>query len=71
MFSFLVAHEIMHDDYESRSIIECCQMKDWSKLEETIQTELASLATRNVFRFMTQTPDNVKFIRYKRVFIQK
>ena len=33
MFAFLVAHEIMHDDYESRSIIECRQRQDWPKWE--------------------------------------
>ena len=28
MFAFSVAHEIMHDDYESRSITECGQRQD-------------------------------------------
>ena len=28
IFAFLVAHEIMHDDYEPRSIIECRQRQD-------------------------------------------
>ena len=44
MFAFSVAYEIMHDDYESRSIIECRQRQDWPKWEEAIKTELSSLA---------------------------
>ena len=43
-FAFLVAHEIMHDDYEPRSITECCQRQDWPKWEEAIKKELSSLA---------------------------
>ena len=31
LFAFLVAHEIIHDDYEPHFIIECHQMQDWSK----------------------------------------
>ena len=43
-FSFSVAHKIMDDDCEQQSIIECYQRKDWSKWEEAIKAELASLA---------------------------
>ena len=49
MFAFSVAHEIMYDDYESQSIIECRQRQDWPKWEEAIQTELSSLTKRDVF----------------------
>ena len=31
MFAFLMAYEIMHDDYELRSITECHQRQDWPK----------------------------------------
>ena len=49
MFAFLVAHEIMHDDYEPRSITEYRQRQDWLKWEETIQKELFSFAKQDVF----------------------
>ena len=71
MFAFSMAHEIMHDDYESRSIIECRQRQDWSKWEEAIQTKLFSLAKRDVFRPIARTPDNVKPVGYKWVFVRK
>ena len=50
MFAFSVAYEIMHDDYEPRSIIECLQRQDWPKWEEAIKTELSSL-TRRVWAY--------------------
>ena len=31
MFAFSIAHEILHNDYEPRSIIECRQRQDWPK----------------------------------------
>ena len=71
MFAFSVANEIMHDDYEPRFIIECRQRQDWSKWEETIQTELSSLAKRDVFGPIARTPDNVKLVGYKWVFVKK
>ena len=49
MFASSVAHEIMHDDYEPQFIVECHQRQDWPKWEEAIQTELSSLAKRDVF----------------------
>ena len=36
MFAFSMGHEIMHDDYEPRSITECRQRQDWPKWEEAI-----------------------------------
>ena len=44
IFAFSVAHKIMDDDCEPQSIIECHQRQDWSKWEEAIMAELASLA---------------------------
>ena len=49
IFAFSVAHKIIDDDCEPQSIIECCQRQDWSKWEEAIKAELASLAKREVF----------------------
>ena len=71
MFAFSVAHEIIHNDYEPRSIIECRQRQDWLKWEKAIQTELSSLAKRDVFGLITRTPNNVKPVGYKWVFVRK
>ncbi|MCF8704081.1 hypothetical protein L3055_11140 [Corynebacterium sp. MC-02] len=48
-FALSVAHEIMNDDYEPRSLTECRQRQDWPKWEEAIQAELTSLSKRKVF----------------------
>ena len=44
-----MGHEIMHDDYEPQSIIECCQRQNLPKWEEAIQAELSSLTKQDVF----------------------
>ena len=71
IFAFSVAHKIMDDDCEPQSIIECRQRQDWSKWEETIKAELASLAKREFFGPITRIPDNVKPVGYKWVFVRK
>ena len=71
IFAFSVAHKIMDDDCEPQSIIECRQRQDWSKWEEAIKAELASLAKREVFGPITRIPDNVKPVGYKWVFVRK
>ena len=71
MFAFLAAYEIMHDNYEPRSIVECCKMQDWSKWEEAIQIELSSHVKRDVFGPIARTSDNVKHVGYKWVFVRK
>jgi len=70
-FALSVAHEIMNDDYEPRSITECRHRQDWPKWEEAIHAELASFAKCNVFGPITKTPDNVKPVGYKWVFVRK
>ena len=71
IFAFSVAHKIMDDDCEPQSVIECRQRQDWSKWEEAIKAELASLAKREVFGPITRIPDNVKPVGYKWVFVRK
>ena len=71
MFVFSVAHEIMHDYYEPRSITECRQRQNWPKWKEAIKTELSSLAKRDEFGLAARTPNNVKPIGYKWVFVRK
>ena len=71
IFAFSVAHKIMDDDCEPQSIIESRQRQDWSKWEEAIKVELASLAKREVFGPITRIPDNIKPVGYKWVFVRK
>ena len=65
MFAFFITYEIMHDDYESRSIIECRQRHNWPKCEEVIQLELTSLTKRDVLGPIARTPKNVKSVGFK------
>ena len=58
MFAFSVANEIINDDYEPRSTIECHQRQDWPKWKKAIQAELASLAKQDVFGPVARTPEN-------------
>ena len=59
----------MYDDYELYSIIECYQRQDWPKWEEAIQAGLSSLTKIDVFRPIARTPDNVKLVGHKWVFV--
>ncbi|KAL6568032.1 hypothetical protein OROHE_003716 [Orobanche hederae] len=73
LFVFSIAREIMNDDYDNEpySITEFRQMSDWPKWEEAIKSELASLEKRMVFGQITRTPNNIKPIGYKWVFVRK
>ena len=67
VFAYNVATKIMQDseDLEPRSVTECQQRNDWPKWQEAIQSELNSLAKREVFGPITQTPNGVKPVGYK------
>ena len=56
---------------EPKSIQECRQRKYWPKWKDTIEAELNSLAKREVFGPLVQTPINVKPVGYKWVFMRK
>ena len=60
----------MNDDYEPRSLTECRQRQDWPKWEEAIQAELTSLSKCKVFGPIIKTPDNVKPVGFKWVFVR-
>ena len=53
------------EDLEPRSITEYRQRNEWPKWQEAIQSELNSLAKREVFGPITQTPNGVKTVGYK------
>ena len=73
VFCFVVAIEICKedDDHEPRSVVGCRSKHDWSKLKEAIQVELDSLEKRKVFGHVVPTPNNVKPVGYKWVFVRK
>ncbi|XP_070021438.1 uncharacterized protein [Nicotiana sylvestris] len=73
VFAYNVASSIMQntDDLEPQSVGECRQRRDWSKWQEAIQSELNSLAKREVFRPIVQTPNGIKPVGYKWVFVRK
>ena len=73
VFAYDVALNIMqgNEDLEPLSVEECRQRCDWLKWQEAIQSELNSLAKREVFGPVVQTPSDVKSIGYKWVFVRK
>ena len=72
-FSFQVATDIINndEDQEPQNIDECRRRNDWLKWKEAIQTELKSLAKREVFGPVVQTPKDIKPIGYRWVFVRK
>ena len=73
VFCFTVATKILKvdDDHVPSSVDECCSKHDWSKWKEAIQVELDSLAKRQVFGHVVPTPNDVKPVGYKWVFVRK
>ena len=73
IFAYNVTLNIMQDneDLEPLSFKECRRKKDWPKWQEEIQWELNSLAKREVFGPVVQTPDGIKPVGYKWVFVRK
>jgi hypothetical protein len=73
IFSFKVAFDITksNDDIEPQSVEECRRRNDWSMWKEAIQAELNSLAKREVFGLVVQTPEGVSPVGYKWVFVRK
>ena len=73
VFYFVVATEVLKedDDHKPRSVDECLSKHDWSKWKEAIQVELNSLEKRKVFGHVVPTPNDVKLVGYKWVFVKK
>ena len=72
-FAFDIAVHVTEydDDIEPRSLAECKRRDDWPKWNEAIGVELDSLLKREVFGPVVQTPEGVKPVGYKWVFIRK
>jgi len=73
IFAYNVAIEIMQqgEDVEPKSVNECRQRNDWPKWKDAIQAELTSLEKREVFGPIVRTPEGVKPVGYKWVFVRK
>ena len=54
-----------NEDHEPQSVIKCRQQNNWLKWQEPIQSELNSLAKREVFGPIVQTPNGIKPVGYK------
>ena len=63
----------MHEskDLEPRSVEEDRQRNDWPKWKEAMKAELDSLAKREVSGPVVRTPEDVKPVGYKWVFVRK
>ena len=57
------------EDPEPRNVEECRHRNDWPKWKEVIHVELNSLTKREVFGPVVQTPEDVKPVGYKWVFV--
>ncbi|KAJ9547136.1 hypothetical protein OSB04_019679 [Centaurea solstitialis] len=72
-FAYNVALNVMEneEDQEPKSVDECMHRKDWPKWKDAMQTELNSLTKWEVFRHVGRTPEGVKPVGYKWVFVRK
>ncbi|GLT86471.1 hypothetical protein SLE2022_046100 [Rubroshorea leprosula] len=73
VFAFAIANDTVNEnvDLEPKSIEECQQRSDWPKWKDAIQPELKSLEKRQVFGPIVQTPNEIKPVNYKWVFVRK
>ncbi|CAM8951879.1 unnamed protein product [Rhodiola kirilowii] len=72
IFAYSVALEVIgEDDNDPQTIYECRHRDDWESWKEAIQAELNSLNKRGVFGPVAPTPEGVKPVGYKWVFIRK
>ena len=59
------------EDQELQNVNECRHRNDWLKWKEAIKTELRSLAKREVFGLVFQTPTKIQPVGYRWVFVRK
>ncbi|KAL0342624.1 UNVERIFIED_CONTAM: Retrovirus-related Pol polyprotein from transposon RE1 [Sesamum calycinum] len=73
IFAYNVALNVIHDneDHEPKSIQECRQRTNWPKRKDAIEVGFNSLAQRKVFGPVIRTPEDVKSVGYKLVFVRK
>jgi hypothetical protein len=72
IFSYAVACDVFgNDDPEPTSVIECRNRQDWVKWKDAMQVELDSLNKRKVFGPIVPTPEAVKPVGNRWVFVRK
>jgi len=69
-FSAMIA-EILENDPDPKTIVECKTRTDWNQWKDAIQAEISSLTKRQVFSQVIPTPPQVFRVGFKWVFIQK
>ncbi|PNY11548.1 hypothetical protein L195_g008157 [Trifolium pratense] len=72
-FAYHIALNVI-DDFENhkpKSIKDCRKSENWPKWIEAIEAELNSLHKRKVFGPIVRTPEGVKPVGYKLVFVRK
>ena len=71
IFSFQVTFDIIRNDenLEPQNKEECRHRNGQPKWKEVMQVELDSLTKRKVFGSVVQTPEDVKLVGYKQVFV--
>ena len=72
IFAYNVALNIVNDneDLEPKSVEECRQRDDWPNWKDAIEAEFNSLSKHEVFGPIVRTPDGVKLVGYKWVFVR-
>ena len=60
-----------NEDQEQQNVNECRHRNDWLKSKEAIKKELRSLAKREVFGPVVQTPTNIQLVGYWWAFVRK
>ena len=60
-----------YENQEPQNVNECRHRNDWLKWKEAIKTELRSLAKREIFGPVVQTPTNIQLGGYRWVFVRK
>jgi len=73
IFAYNIALDVVNEneDHEPQSVEECQRRTDWPNWKDAIQAELNSLKKREVFGPIVRTPDGVKPVGYRWVFVRK
>ena len=69
IFTFQVASIRNEEDLEPRNVEECRHRNDWPKWKKVIQAKLNSLTKWEIFGPVVQTPEDIKPVGYKWVFV--
>lgn len=72
VFAYTIASEIINDnELKPQTVEECRHQNDLPKLKVAIQAELDLTTKLKVFGSIVKTPEDVKSVRYKWVFVRK